>query len=48
MTSGDVLEILAPIRHVKATTARLLRQRIRTVPELAVAMEYRTDQPRRP
>ena len=45
VTSGDVLEILAPIWHVKATTARLLRQRIRTVLEWAVAMEYRTDNP---
>ena len=43
--SGDVLEILAPIWHVKATTARLVRQRIRAVLEWAVAMEYRTDNP---
>ena len=47
VTSGDVLEILAPIWHVKAPTARVLRQRIRTVLEWAVAMEYRprTTQP---
>ena len=45
VTSGDVLEILAPIWHVKATTARLVRQRIRTVLEWAVAMEFRTDNP---
>ena len=45
VTSGDVLEILAPIWHVKAHTAQLVRQRMRTVPEWAVAMEYRTDNP---
>ena len=45
VTSGDVLGILAPIWHVKACTARLVRQRIRTVLEWAVAMEYRTDNP---
>ncbi len=45
VTSGDVLGILSPIWHVKACTARLVRQRIRTVLEWAVAMEYRTDNP---
>ena len=45
VTSADVLEILAPIWHTKATTARKLRQRIRTVLEWAVAMEFRTDNP---
>ena len=45
VTSGDVLEILAPIWHVKARTARVVRQRIRTVLEWAVAMEFRTDNP---
>ncbi len=45
VTSGDVLEILAPIWHVKSHTAQLVRQRIRTVLEWAVAMEYRTDNP---
>ena len=45
VTSGDVLEILAPIWHVKAPTAKVLRQRIRTVLEWAVAMEYRPDNP---
>ena len=45
VTSGDVLGILAPIWHVKARTAQLVRQRMRTVLEWAVAMEYRTDNP---
>ena len=45
VTSGDVLEILAPIWHVKAATARCVRQRIRMVLEWAVAMEFRTDNP---
>ncbi len=45
VTSGDVLGILAPIWHVKARTALVVRQRIRTVLEWAVAMEYRTDNP---
>ena len=45
VTSGDVLGILAPIWHVKAAMARCVRQRIRTVLEWAVAMEFRTDNP---
>ena len=45
VTSGDVLGILAPIWHVKVRTARIVRQRIRTVLEWAVAMEFRTDNP---
>ena len=45
VTTGDVIEILIPIWHVKATTARCVRQRIRTVLEWAVAMELRTDNP---
>ena len=36
VTSADVLEILAPIWHTKADTARRLRQRIRAVLEWAV------------
>ena len=44
-TSVDVLEILAPIWHAKAETARRLRQRIRAVLEWAVAMELRIDNP---
>ena len=45
VTSGDVIEILIPIWHVKAATARVVRQRIRAVLEWAVAMEFRTDNP---
>ena len=45
VTSTDVLEILSPIWHTKARTARSVRQRIRAVLEWAVAMEYRTDNP---
>ena len=45
MTSADVLEILVPIWHVKAVTARRVCQRIRAVLEWAVAMELRTDNP---
>ena len=45
VTSADVLEILAPIWHVKAVTARRVCQRIRAVREWAVAMEFRTDNP---
>ena len=45
VTSGDVLEILTPIWHTKASTARSVHQRIRAVLEWAVAMELRTDNP---
>ena len=45
VNSADVLEILAPIWHVKAETARAVRQRLRTVLEWAVAMEWRSDNP---
>ncbi len=45
VTSADVLEILAPIWHSKAETARAVRQRLRTVLEWAVAMEWRSDNP---
>ena len=45
VTSADVLEILAPIWHVKAPTARCVRQRMRAVLEWAVAMGFRTDNP---
>ena len=40
-----MLEILAPIWHVKAETARAVRQRIRSVLEWAIAMEWRADNP---
>ena len=45
VTSADVLEILAPIWHTKAATARKLRQRLHAVLEWAVAMEFRIDNP---
>ena len=43
VTSADVLEILTPIWHRKAETARRVRLRLRAVLEWAVAMEYRID-----
>ena len=45
VTSADVLEILSPIWHRKAQTARRVRQRLRAVLEWAVAMEFRMDNP---
>ncbi len=45
VTSTDVIGVLAPIWHEKATTARKLRQRIRAVLDWAVAMELRPDNP---
>ena len=45
VTSADVLEILTPIWHRKAPTARRVRQRLRAVLEWAVAMELRIDNP---
>ena len=45
VSSADLLEILSPIWHVKADTARKLRQQIRAVLEWAVAMEFRIDNP---
>ena len=45
VTSADVLEILTPIWHRKAETARRVRLRLRAVLEWAVAMEYRIDNP---
>ena len=43
--SADVLEILTPIWHQQAPTARRVRQRLRAVLEWAVAMEFRIDNP---
>ena len=43
VTSADVLEILTPIWHRKAETARRVRLRLRAVLEWAAAMEYRID-----
>ena len=45
VTSADLLEILTPIWHERAQTARRVRQRIRAVLEWAVAMELRVDNP---
>ena len=45
VTSADVLEILTPIWHQQAPTARRVRLRLRAVLEWAVAMEYRIDNP---
>ena len=45
VTSADLIGILAPIWHEKASTARKLRQRIRAVLEWAVAMDLRPDNP---
>ena len=45
VTSTDVLETLTPIWHVKAETARAVRQRICAVLEWAIAIELRNDDP---
>ena len=45
VTSADVLEILTPIWHVKAPTARTVHLRIRAVLEMGIAMGWRTDNP---
>ena len=45
VTSAEVLDVLTPIWHVKAQTARRVRERIRAVLEWAVAMELRSDNP---
>ena len=45
VTGAEVLEVLTPIWHTKAQTARRVRERIRAVLEWAVAMELREDNP---
>ena len=45
ITRADVLEILSPIWHSKAPTARYVHQRIHAVLEWAVGMDYRVDNP---
>ncbi len=45
VTSADLLDVLGPIWHVRAPTARTVRQRMGAVLEWAVAMELRTDNP---
>ena len=42
VNTADVLEILAPTWHVKAGTARVVRQRLRTL------LEWRSDNPCEP
>ena len=44
-STADVLEILTPIWHVKAATAREVRQCIRSVLEWAIALDMRNDNP---
>ena len=45
VNTADVLEILTPIWHVKAATAREVRQRIRSMLEWAIALDMRADNP---
>ena len=45
VTSGDVLETLAPIWHTKVETARRVLQRVSAVLQWAVTMEFRSDNP---
>ena len=45
VNTAEVLEILTPIWHAKAETARTVRQRIRSVLEWAIAMDLRNDNP---
>ena len=45
VNTADVLEILTPIWHVKAETARAVRQRIRSVLEWAITLDMRNDNP---
>ncbi|MYA33392.1 MAG: DUF4102 domain-containing protein [Gemmatimonadales bacterium] len=45
VTSADLLEILSPIWYTKAATARVVLQRVRSVLDWAVAMEFRTGNP---
>ena len=45
VNTADVLEILTPIWHRKAETARAVRQRIRSVLEWAIALDMRNDNP---
>ena len=45
VTAADVIETLRPIWHARPSTARRVRQRIGTVMEWAVAMEFRNENP---
>ena len=45
ITAADILAVLAPIWHVKAETARRVRQRIGAVMKWAIAQGFRADNP---
>ena len=45
VSSADILDVLRRIWHARPATARRVRQRINTVMDWAVAMEYRADNP---
>ncbi len=45
VTSGDLLDILAPLWHTKPETARRVRHRVGAVLKWAVAKEHRPDNP---
>ena len=45
IASGHVLDVLTPIWHSKAATARMVRQRMGAVMKWAIAKGYRTDDP---
>ena len=45
VSSADILDTLRRIWHVRPETARRIRQRISSVMEWSVAMEYRNDNP---
>lgn len=45
ITRADVLAVLQPLWHTKPVTARRMRQRINTVMQWAVAMDFRPDNP---
>ena len=45
VAAADLIEILSPVWYTKAATARVLLQRIRSVLDWAVAMEFRTSNP---
>ena len=45
VNAADLVEILTPIWHSKAETARAVRQRVRAVLEWAIALDMRSDNP---
>ena len=46
VTSADVVETLRKVWHERPATARRVRQRISTIMEYTVALNYRDDNPR--